>query len=80
MFLEHVEDNCLTQTMREATGKDAPLDLLFVIREGLVGDVMTGGCSGQSKLETNFQTSNSQTSKQGGQQNFDPGLSEMMPC
>lgn len=51
MLLEHVEANCLTQTMREPTSKDSPQDLLCVIREGLVGDAMTGVCFGQSKLE-----------------------------
>ncbi|KAK4810529.1 hypothetical protein QYF61_004492 [Mycteria americana] len=39
-FLKFVEDNFLTQVLSEPTRKDALLDLLFVNREGLVGDVM----------------------------------------
>ncbi|KAJ7402072.1 hypothetical protein BTVI_89732 [Pitangus sulphuratus] len=34
MFLECVEDNELTQLVREPTRRDAPLDLLFVNKEG----------------------------------------------
>lgn len=41
MFQERVEDNCLTQTVRKPTSEDSPQDLLLVIREELVGDVMT---------------------------------------
>ena len=43
-FLECVEDNFLTQLVSEPTREGALLDLLFVNREGLVGDVMVGGC------------------------------------
>ncbi|KAK4810495.1 hypothetical protein QYF61_004275 [Mycteria americana] len=39
-FLKFVEDNFLTQVLSEPTRKNALLDLLFVNREGLVGDVM----------------------------------------
>ncbi|GAB0207632.1 hypothetical protein GRJ2_003228900 [Grus japonensis] len=39
-FLKFVEDNFLAQVLRDPTRKDALLDLLFVNREGLVGDVM----------------------------------------
>ncbi|PKU40950.1 hypothetical protein llap_8736 [Limosa lapponica baueri] len=42
-FLECVEDNFLTQLVREPTREGALLELLFVNREGLVGDVMVGG-------------------------------------
>ncbi|KAK4826886.1 hypothetical protein QYF61_012074 [Mycteria americana] len=50
-FLECVEENFLTQLVSEPTREGAPLDLLFVNREGLVGDVMVGGCLGQSDHE-----------------------------
>ncbi|KAK4825812.1 hypothetical protein QYF61_002417 [Mycteria americana] len=50
-FLECVEDNFLTQMVSEPTREGAPLDLLFVNREGLVGDVTVGGCLGQSDHE-----------------------------
>ncbi|GAB0206658.1 hypothetical protein GRJ2_003131400 [Grus japonensis] len=42
-FLACVEDNFLTQLVSETTREGTPLDLLFVNREGLVGDVMVGG-------------------------------------
>ncbi|KAK4823371.1 hypothetical protein QYF61_001719 [Mycteria americana] len=42
-FLECVEDNFLTQLVREPAREGAPLDLLFVNREGLGGDVTVGG-------------------------------------
>ncbi|KAK4818289.1 hypothetical protein QYF61_010431 [Mycteria americana] len=47
-FLECVEDNFLTQLVSEPTREGTPLDLLFVNREGLVGDVMVGGRLGCS--------------------------------
>ncbi|GAB0209002.1 hypothetical protein GRJ2_003365900 [Grus japonensis] len=47
-FLECVEDNFLTQLVSEPTREGAPLDLLFVNREGLMGDVMVGGYLGHS--------------------------------
>ncbi|KAK4824001.1 hypothetical protein QYF61_009126 [Mycteria americana] len=47
-FLERVEDNFLTQLVHEPAREGAPLDLLFVNREGLGGDVMVGGCLGHS--------------------------------
>ncbi|KAK4827898.1 LOW QUALITY PROTEIN: hypothetical protein QYF61_022321 [Mycteria americana] len=50
-FLECVEDNVLTQLVSEPTREGALLDLLFVNREGLVGDVMVGGCLGHSDHE-----------------------------
>ncbi|PKU32319.1 adaptin ear-binding coat-associated protein 1 [Limosa lapponica baueri] len=50
-FLECVEDNFLTQLVRELTREGALLDLLFVNREGLVGDVMVEGCLGHSDHE-----------------------------
>ncbi|PKU48935.1 adaptin ear-binding coat-associated protein 1 [Limosa lapponica baueri] len=50
-FLERVRDNFLTQLVREPTREGALLDLLFVNREGLVGDVMVGGCLGYSDHE-----------------------------
>ncbi|KAK4810641.1 hypothetical protein QYF61_007378 [Mycteria americana] len=50
-FLEHVADNFLTQLVSEPTREGAPLDLLFTNREGLVSDVMVGGCLGQSDHE-----------------------------
>ncbi|PKU47277.1 adaptin ear-binding coat-associated protein 1 [Limosa lapponica baueri] len=50
-FLECVEDDFLTQLVREATRESALLDLLLVNREGLVGDVKVGGRLGQSDHE-----------------------------
>ena len=47
-FLERVGDNFLTQLVREPTRGSNILDLLFVNREGLVGDVKVGGRLGQS--------------------------------
>ncbi|KAK4829461.1 hypothetical protein QYF61_004679 [Mycteria americana] len=47
-FLECVEDNFLTQLVSEPTREGTLLDLLFVNREGLVGDVMVGGRLGHS--------------------------------
>lgn len=46
-FLKYVEDNFLSQVPSEPARKDALLDLLFVSREGLVGDVMVDGCLGR---------------------------------
>ena len=42
-FLECVGDNFLTQLVKEPTRGSKILDLLFVNREGLVGDVKVGG-------------------------------------
>ncbi|GAB0181359.1 hypothetical protein GRJ2_000601200 [Grus japonensis] len=50
-FLECVEDNFLTQLVREPTGEVTPLDLLFANREGLVSDVMVGGCLGHMMMK-----------------------------
>ena len=50
-FLECVGDNFLTQLVREPTRGSNILDLLFVNREGLVGDVKVGGRLGQSDHE-----------------------------
>jgi len=50
-FLEHVEDNYLTQLVREPTAGGGSLYLLFTDREGLVGDVVVGGCLGLSDHE-----------------------------
>ncbi|GAB0186634.1 hypothetical protein GRJ2_001128700 [Grus japonensis] len=50
-FLECAEDNFLTQLVSETTREGAPLDLLFVNREGLVGNVMVGGHLGHSHHE-----------------------------
>ncbi|KAK4823640.1 hypothetical protein QYF61_004561 [Mycteria americana] len=47
-FLECVADNFLTQLVSEPAREGALLDLLFTNREGLVGDVMVGGCLGHS--------------------------------
>jgi len=43
-LLECVEDNFLMQLVSEPTRGGASLDLLFTNREGLVGDVVVGGC------------------------------------
>lgn len=50
-FLECVEDNLLTQLMREPTREGTLLDLLFKNREGLVGDVVSGGLLGHNGYE-----------------------------
>jgi len=46
-----VEDNFLRQLVSEPTRGGALLDLLFTNREGLVGDVVVGGCLGLSDHE-----------------------------
>ncbi|KAJ7424019.1 rna-directed dna polymerase from mobile element jockey-like [Pitangus sulphuratus] len=50
-FLECVEEKFLTQLVSEPTRESALLDLSFTIREGLVGDVMVGGCLWHSEHE-----------------------------
>jgi len=50
-FLECVEDDFLTQLVSEPTRGGASLDLLFTNREGLVGNVVVGGCLGFSNHE-----------------------------
>ena len=50
-FLECVGDNFLTQLVKEPTRGSKILDLLFVNREGLVGDVKVGGHLGHSDPE-----------------------------
>ena len=50
-FLECVGDNFLTQLVKEPTRGSKILDLLFVNREGLVGDVKVGGHLGNSNLK-----------------------------
>ncbi|GAB0183186.1 hypothetical protein GRJ2_000783900 [Grus japonensis] len=50
-FLECVEDNVLTQLVSEPTREGSPLDLLLAKTEGLVGDVMVGGCLGHNDHE-----------------------------
>ncbi|PKU46217.1 hypothetical protein llap_3441 [Limosa lapponica baueri] len=43
-FLECMEDNFLMQLVSEPTRGGSSLDLLLTNREGLVGDVVVGGC------------------------------------
>ena len=74
-FPQCVEENFLTQLVREPTMEGAPLDLLFVNREGLVGDVMVGGCLGHNDHEM-IRVFDSWRSKEGGQQNCYLGLPE----
>ena len=50
-FLECVGNNFLTQLVREPMRGSKILDLLFVNREGLVGDVKVGGHLGHSDHE-----------------------------
>lgn len=45
-FLKCVENSFLVQLLRELTRKNALLDLLFVIREGVMDKVMICGCLG----------------------------------
>jgi len=61
MFQEYVGDIFLTQLVRESTRGSKILDLLFVNREGLVGDVKVG-----SRLR--------QGTSEGSQQNCQLGL------
>ena len=74
-FLQCVEENFLTQLVREPTTEGAPLDLLFVNREGLVGDVMVGGRLGHSNHKI-IRVFDSRRSKEGDQQNCYLGLLE----
>ena len=43
-----MEDNFLTQLVREPTRGGTPLDLMFTNREGLMGDMEVRSCLGQS--------------------------------
>jgi len=65
-----VGDNFLSQVLSEPARKDALLDLLFVNREGLVGDVMVGGCLGHSDREI------VECNEKKAQQSCYPGLPE----
>jgi len=71
--LECVEDNFLMQLVSEPTRRGASLDLLFTDGEGLVGDVVVGGCLGLSHHEM---IEFSVHGKEGGQQNHHHGLLE----
>jgi len=50
-LLKFVGDNFLSQVLSDPTSKDVFLDLLYVNREGLVGDVTAGSCPGHSDHE-----------------------------
>ncbi|RMC14859.1 hypothetical protein DUI87_07035 [Hirundo rustica rustica] len=50
-FLECMEDKFLSQLVGEPTRGGTMLDLLFANRDGLMGDVVVGGCLGQSDHE-----------------------------
>ncbi|GAB0181938.1 hypothetical protein GRJ2_000659100 [Grus japonensis] len=63
-FLACVEDNFLTQLVREPAREGTLLDLLLANREGLVGDVMVGSRLGHSDDE--MRVFNSRRSKEGG--------------
>ena len=63
-----MEDNFLTQLVSEPPREGALLDLLLVNREGLMGDVMVGGCLGHNDHEM-IRVFDSWRSKEGGQQN-----------
>ena len=68
-----MEDNFPTQLVTEPTTGSASLDLLLTNREGLVGDVVVGGCLGHSDHEIiEFLVQ----SEEGGQQNHHHGLLE----
>ena len=69
-----VEDNFLIQLVSEPIREGTLLDLLFVNREGLVGDVMVGGHLGHSNHK--MIVLDSWRSKEGGQQNCYLGLPE----
>jgi len=74
-LLECVEDNLLTQLVSESTRGGASLDLLFTNREGLVGDVVVGGCLGLSDHEMIEFLINGEVKRE-GQQNHYHGLPE----
>ena len=69
-----ISQNHQYKLVREPIREGAPLDLLFVNREGL-GDVMVGGCLGHSDHKM-IRVFDSQRSKEGGQQNCHLGLPE----
>jgi len=46
-----VQDNFLAQLVSEPIRGGASLDLLFTNREGLVGDVVAGGCLGLRNMK-----------------------------
>lgn len=48
-----MEDNFLIQLVGESARGGAQLDLLFMNREKLVGDVVVGGCFGHSYHKIN---------------------------
>ncbi|KAF1487797.1 hypothetical protein FQV18_0002667, partial [Eudyptula minor novaehollandiae] len=50
--LKHIEYYCLIEVLRELSKKGALLDLLFVNRDGCMGEVMVGGCLVHSDHET----------------------------
>lgn len=62
----------LTQLVRESSREGSPLDLLFLNREGLVGDVVVRGHLGHSNHE--IRVFSSQRNKEGDQQPFHVGL------
>lgn len=47
-FLKHLDDSFLVQIRRESTRKGVLRGLLPVNREGLIGEVVTGGSLGHS--------------------------------
>lgn len=49
-FLKHL-DTFLVEIPNETIKKDAFLDLLLIIIEGLVGEVLIHGCLGHSKFK-----------------------------
>lgn len=49
--MKSVDDNFLSQVLSETTRKDALLDVVFVNREGLMGDVLLDGFPGHSGHE-----------------------------
>lgn len=64
-----------TQLVRESAKESALLNLLFANREGLVGDVIAGGCLGHSNHEmVDFSLVGEAKVGRGGQQNFHLGL------
>lgn len=73
-FLECMEDNFLTQLLRELTRGSAQLDLLFMIRKGLVGDVVVRDQLGHSDQE--IIVFDSWCCKEGSQQNLYLGVLE----
>ena len=73
-FLECVEDNLLTELVKEPMGNGVLLDLQLANREGFVRIMKFGGCLGH--IDHELIVFDSWKRKEDGQQNYHPGLPE----